>query len=113
MMIYPIIAYGDSVLRKRAQNIEKGSIDVKKFSELPSKTASYVPAPNLPPVYVPPMYAAFLNPQGRFLYDLFLYRKPLGEERLDGSVSDSSGDLELFADVDSSVLDELLQTFKK
>ncbi|KAJ6426742.1 hypothetical protein OIU84_022351 [Salix udensis] len=87
--------------------------DVKKFSELPSKTASYVPAPNLPPVYVPPMYAAFLNPQGRFLYDLFLYRKPLGEERLDGSVPDSSGDLELFADVDSSVLDELLHTFKK
>ena len=87
--------------------------DVKQFSELPSKTASYVPAPNLPPVYGPPMYAAFLNPQGRFLYDLFLYRKPLGEERLDGSVSDSSGDLELFADVDSLVLDELLYTFKK
>jgi len=76
-----------------------------------------VPTPNLPSVYVPPMYAAFLTPQGRFLYDLFLYRKPLGEEKLDGSGSgsgsDSGGDLELFADVDSSVLDELLLTFKR
>ncbi|KAJ6962618.1 hypothetical protein NC652_001314 [Populus alba x Populus x berolinensis] len=91
--------------------------DVKKFSELPSGTTSYLPTPNLPPVYVPPIYAAFLNPQGRFLYDLFLYRKPLGEEKLDGSGSgpgsDSGGDLELFADVDSSVLDELLLTFKR
>jgi folate-binding Fe-S cluster repair protein YgfZ len=91
--------------------------DVKKFSELPSGTTSYVPTPNLPSVYVPPMYAAFLTPQGRFLYDLFLYRKPLGEEKLDGSGSgpgsDSGGDLELFADVDSSVLDELLLTFKR
>ncbi|GAB3328391.1 peptide deformylase [Larkinella ripae] len=32
-MVYPIVAYGDSVLRKRAQDIEKGSIDVKKFSD--------------------------------------------------------------------------------
>jgi peptide deformylase len=32
-MIYPIVAYGDPVLRKVAQPIEKGSIDVKKLSE--------------------------------------------------------------------------------
>ena len=32
-MIYPIVAYGDSVLRKVAVDIEKGSIDVKKLSE--------------------------------------------------------------------------------
>lgn len=32
-MIYPIIAYGDPVLKKKAVNIEKGSIDVKKLSE--------------------------------------------------------------------------------
>lgn len=28
-MIYPIVAYGDPVLRKRANDIEKGSLDVK------------------------------------------------------------------------------------
>ena len=32
-MIYPIIAYGDPVLKKKAVNIEKGSMDVKKLSE--------------------------------------------------------------------------------
>ena len=32
-MILPIIAYGDPVLRKRAKNIEPGSIDVKALSE--------------------------------------------------------------------------------
>lgn len=32
-MIYPIVAYGDTVLRKVAQNIEKGSLDVKKLAE--------------------------------------------------------------------------------
>jgi len=32
-MILPIIAYGDPVLRKRAKEIEPGSIDVKKLSE--------------------------------------------------------------------------------
>lgn len=71
------------------------------------------PTPNLASVSVPPMYAAFSTPQGRFLSDLFLYRKPRGEEKLDGSGSGPCGDLELFAGVDSSVLDELLQTFKK
>ncbi|KAJ6909488.1 hypothetical protein NC652_020460 [Populus alba x Populus x berolinensis] len=79
---------------------------------LTSETTSYVPSPNLASVSVPPMYAAFSTPQGRFLSDLFLYRKPRGEEKLDGSGSGPCGDLELFADVDSSVLDELLQTFK-
>lgn len=32
-MIYPIVAYGDPVLRKVARDIEKGSVDVKKLSE--------------------------------------------------------------------------------
>ena len=30
-MVYPIIMYGDPVLRKRAKDIEKGSIDMKAF----------------------------------------------------------------------------------
>jgi peptide deformylase len=32
-MIYSIVAYGDPVLRKRAKEIEKGSVDVKTLSE--------------------------------------------------------------------------------
>ncbi len=31
-MIYPIVAYGHSVLKKRAEDIEKGSIDVKELA---------------------------------------------------------------------------------
>lgn len=32
-MIYPIVLYGNPVLRKRAQEIEKGSLDVKTLAE--------------------------------------------------------------------------------
>jgi len=32
-VIYPIIAYGDPVLRKRAQDIEKDALDVKQLSD--------------------------------------------------------------------------------
>lgn len=32
-MIYPIVAFGDPILKKKGQNIEQGSIDVKKLSE--------------------------------------------------------------------------------
>ena len=32
-MIYPIVAYGDPVLKKRGKNIEKGEIDVRKLAE--------------------------------------------------------------------------------
>lgn len=32
-MIFPIVAYGDPVLRKRAKDIEPGTFDVKKFSD--------------------------------------------------------------------------------
>ena len=32
-MIYPIVVYGDPVLKKRAKDIEKGSIDVEKLAE--------------------------------------------------------------------------------
>ncbi|CAK9321651.1 unnamed protein product [Citrullus colocynthis] len=91
--------------------------DVRRFGEPPSDKTSSLPTPNLAPVSVPPMYAAMLTPQGRFLYDLFLYRPPKPEEKLDltgsgpGPASDEP--VELMADVDSSVLDELLVTLKK
>jgi peptide deformylase len=32
-MIYPIVLYGDPVLKKLAENIAKGSIDIKQLSE--------------------------------------------------------------------------------
>ena len=32
-MIYPIVLYGNSVLRERAVEIAKGEVDVKKLSE--------------------------------------------------------------------------------
>ncbi|UII33532.1 peptide deformylase [Fulvivirga ulvae] len=32
-MIYPIVVYGDPVLKKKARDIEKGEIDVKQLSE--------------------------------------------------------------------------------
>ncbi len=32
-MIYPIVVYGDPVLKKKAQDIEQGALDVKKLSE--------------------------------------------------------------------------------
>lgn len=92
--------------------------DVRRFGEATGgeKTSTLV-APNLAAVSVPPMYAAMLTPQGRFLYDLFLYRPPRPEEKLDrtgsGPGSDRDEPFEVFADVDASVSDELLDTFKK
>ncbi|GER38726.1 glycine cleavage T-protein family [Striga asiatica] len=72
--------------------------------------------PNLPGIVVPPVYAAMLTPQGRFLYDFFLYRPPRLDEKLDRTGSGpgpDSDELEIFADVDGSVMDELLATLKR
>ncbi|KDP25597.1 hypothetical protein JCGZ_20753 [Jatropha curcas] len=91
--------------------------DVQRFGEPPGERISSLPTPNLPTVSASPMYAALLTPQGRFLYDLFLYRPTRASEKLDskgfGPGSDTSGSVELLADVDTSVLDELLQTFRR
>ncbi|OVA07658.1 Glycine cleavage T-protein [Macleaya cordata] len=63
------------------------------------------------------MYTAMLTPQGRFLYDLFLYRPSRSYEKLDrtgsGPGSDPDEPFDLFADVDATMLDELLECFKK
>ncbi|GKC90513.1 hypothetical protein Tco_1151162, partial [Tanacetum coccineum] len=67
--------------------------------------------PNVPASSARSLYAAMLNPQGRFLYE-----EPRVEERIDPSGSEpGSGrdDVVLLADVDSSVLDELVDTFNK
>lgn len=88
--------------------------DVRRFSE---KKISNVVTPNLATVWAPPMYAVLLTPQGRFLYDMVLYKPVRAEEKLNetgsGPRSDPDEPFELFADVDASVLDELLDTLKR
>ncbi|KAK4797234.1 hypothetical protein SAY86_029560 [Trapa natans] len=93
--------------------------DVRRLGEPVgnAERISNVPTPNMSFATVPPMYAALLTPQGRFLYDFFLYRPSRSEERVDptGSApgSDPNGEFELFADVDSQALDDILRTLKR
>ncbi|KAM3734934.1 hypothetical protein ACB098_10G052000 [Castanea mollissima] len=89
--------------------------DVRKFSEPmgENERTSTLPTPNLPTVSVPPVYAALLTPQGKFLYDLFLYKPPKLDKSSSGPGSDPDQSFELFADVDATFLNELLETFKK
>ncbi|PIA50025.1 hypothetical protein AQUCO_01300631v1 [Aquilegia coerulea] len=92
--------------------------DVKRFTESVGDKKSYLSTPNVSTVSTPPLYTALLTPQGRFLYDLFLYRPSQPDEKLDrtgsgpGPGSDHN-EFDLFADVDSTLLDELLDCFKK
>jgi folate-binding Fe-S cluster repair protein YgfZ len=74
----------------------------------------YAPTPNAP------AYAALLTPQGRFLYDLFLYRPPPPSQMLDrtGSAPETGeapqGDpQEVLADVDAAEVDDLVACFKR
>ncbi|KAM7257839.1 hypothetical protein ACFE04_013580 [Oxalis oulophora] len=90
--------------------------DIRKLNQ--TEKSSSIPTPNMPMLQTPPIYAALLTPQGRFLYDFFLYKPPQCDEQLNptgsGPRSNCSKEVvELFADVDSSVLDELLVTLKR
>uniref|UniRef100_A0A0E0A4M7 CAF17 C-terminal domain-containing protein n=1 Tax=Oryza glumipatula TaxID=40148 RepID=A0A0E0A4M7_9ORYZ len=93
-----------------------------------SSQQRYAPTPNAPARAPPPAYAALLTPQGRFLYDLFLYRPPppsqlldrtgsapLTGERPKGNQEDEGEDEpgEVLADVDAAEVDELLACFKR
>ncbi|KAF8032865.1 hypothetical protein BT93_D1676 [Corymbia citriodora subsp. variegata] len=92
------------------------SNDVRRFDESPGEKTLNPAMPNMPVITVPPMYAALLTPQGRFLYDLFLYMPTKPEEKLNKTRSgrgSNDGELELLADVDTQVLDEVVQTFKR
>ncbi|KAL0312763.1 UNVERIFIED_CONTAM: putative transferase, mitochondrial [Sesamum radiatum] len=89
--------------------------DVRSLDE-PEPAAENTFTPNMPVSVSPPVYAAMLTPQGRFLYDFFLYRAPRTDEKLDRTGSGPGphpGELEIFADVDVSVMDELLATLKR
>ncbi|KAL4570879.1 hypothetical protein LXL04_026542 [Taraxacum kok-saghyz] len=90
--------------------------DIRKFSEPTGDEKSSLVTPNVPASSVRSLYAAMLTPQGRFLYDMFLYEPPRTDEKLDPSGSrpgPEQDNVELLADVDSSVLEELVETLKK
>ncbi|CAH9107506.1 unnamed protein product [Cuscuta europaea] len=90
--------------------------DVQKLVEPPDEDKTNLVTTNLPFTTAPPLYAALLTPQGKFLYDMFLYRPPRSDEKLDTTGSSSGpnpGELELYADVDRSMLDDLLEALKK
>ena len=82
----------------------------------------YAPTPNVPARAPPPFYAALLTPQGRFLYDLFLYRPAPRSQMLDRTggapeTGEKPGggeeDGEVLADVDAAEVDDLLACFKR
>ncbi|CAI5990699.1 unnamed protein product [Closterium sp. NIES-65] len=94
--------------------------DVSTFLQQPPPVASPIPTPNQPASVHPPIYSALLSPQGRFLYDLFLYRPPHSDavsSRLDptgaGPDTGNPDAPELLADVDVANLDDLLAHLKK
>lgn len=91
--------------------------NVQKFCESPGEMTSNLVTPNVPFMSASPMYALMLTPQGRFLYDLFLYKPAQASEKLDrtgsGPGQNPGGPFELLADVDATVLDELLEKFNK
>lgn len=90
--------------------------DVRRLGDPQPEDRTTLATTNVPFVSVPPVYAALLTPQGRFLYDMFLYRPLKADEKLDRAGTGpghDTGEFELFADVDGSELDELMQILKK
>ncbi|CAH2061029.1 unnamed protein product [Thlaspi arvense] len=69
--------------------------DVPRFSESTGEKSLTVPTPNMAFVATPPMYATLLTPQGRFLYDFFLYSSTWLKEKLDRTSSGPGSDLDL------------------
>lgn len=94
--------------------------DLSRFDKKPPQLSSPQPVPNQAAALHPPVYAALLSPQGRFLYDLFLYRPTHHQEKLDrtatgpgGGGQDDKPPPALVADVDAESLDELISHLKK
>ncbi|CAK9273526.1 unnamed protein product [Sphagnum jensenii] len=90
--------------------------DVTKF-ESKTQQESAAPSPNTSAAFYPPVYSAVLSPQGRVLFDLFLYKPSAPIEKLNRSGSgpgDGNGNTPaLLADVDAAALDDLLAFLKK
>ncbi|KAL9246793.1 hypothetical protein vseg_020286 [Gypsophila vaccaria] len=90
--------------------------DVRRFGEPVDEKVTTLATSNLPTVGSTPVYAALLTPQGRFLYDFFVYRPPRPDEKLDRTGSGPGprpGEVEVFADVDAGVVDEVMETLKR
>ncbi|KAI3940009.1 hypothetical protein MKW98_029785 [Papaver atlanticum] len=92
--------------------------DVRKFGEAIGEKTSTLTTPNVSTVSETPIYAAMLTPQGRFLYDLFIYRPSRSYEKLDKTGSKPGSNptddpFDLLADVDATVMDELMDCFLK
>jgi len=90
--------------------------DVRKFGQPVEEKVSTLATSNMPTLGTPPIYAAMLTPQGRFLYDFFLYRPPRPDEKFDPTGSGPGPkpeEVEVLADVDGSVVDELIETLKR
>ncbi|BBM98220.1 transferase CAF17, mitochondrial [Marchantia polymorpha subsp. ruderalis] len=90
--------------------------DVHRLEGIP-ESAVPTPSPTTPVAMTPPMYTALLSPQGRFLYDLVLYRPTQSVERLDrsGSGPDTEGNgvPALVADVDTAEVDNIISHLKR
>ncbi|KAH9615027.1 hypothetical protein KSS87_022093 [Heliosperma pusillum] len=90
--------------------------DVHRFGELFDEKVTNLATSNLPTVGTSPVYAALLTAQGWFLYDFFLYRPPRSDEKLDRTGSGpgpGSDQVEVLADVDGSVVDEVVDSLKR
>ncbi|KAJ7547765.1 hypothetical protein O6H91_08G103400 [Diphasiastrum complanatum] len=76
-----------------------------------------LPTPNQPAQVHPPIYTALLSPQGRFLFDMFLYKPvyPVDKQDGRGSIpgSDGKGLPVLWADVDAASADDLVHHLKR
>lgn len=91
------------------------SNDLRRLQQEPPPSEAALPTPNQPVARAEPLYAALLNPQGRFLFDVFLYRPPNPTHRLDrtGSAPGNEGSLSLLCDVDAATVDEFVDHLKK
>ncbi len=90
--------------------------DVTRF-ESKTHQESATPSPNTSAAFYPPVYSAVLSPQGRVLFDLFLYKPSSPIEKLNRSGSGPGDGNDntpaLLADVDAAALDDLLAFLKK
>eukprot|EP00250_Pteridium_aquilinum_P005094 c1523_g1_i1 orf=186-1427(+) len=91
------------------------SNDLRRLQQEPPPSEAPLPTPNQPVALVQPLYTALLNSQGRFLFDLFLYRPAHITDRLNqrGSAPGSDGSPTLLCDVDATTIDELLEHLRK
>eukprot|EP00249_Psilotum_nudum_P015127 c25179_g1_i2 orf=110-1387(+) len=89
--------------------------DVMRFAADVPAVMTPQPTRNQAAAFVPPLYTSVLNPQGRFLFDMFLYKPVNSAEKLNYSGSGSGRDdvPALVADVDATTLDELVTHLKR